>query len=177
MDRMYARILPAIALALLLFAGDNRLLLAQGISVAPGPGDQQPQANPCQVQFTSLRDELQNRGQGLQAAGKRKASPKELCTRITGYAASESKMLNFLQKKAQECGIPPDAADGLRKNMAKTAELRTRICSNANAPGPAQQQSPSSGLSGALNQNTGTVPEAPTGGGIFDTLSGNILQQ
>jgi hypothetical protein len=179
MDRMYARILPALAIALILFAGENRMLFAQGITIAPGPADQQPQqpqANPCQTEFESIRNELQNRGQALQVAGKRKATAKELCARVTGYAASESKMLNFLTTKAQTCGIPPDAAQGLKKNMTKTADLRTRICSAANNPGPAQQ-SPSTGLSGALNQNAGAVPEAPTGGGIFDTLSGNVLQQ
>jgi len=37
--------------------------------------------------------------------------------------------------------------------------------------------SPSAGLSGAINPSAGAVPEAPVGGGIFDTLSGNILQQ
>jgi len=176
MDRMYARILPALAIALILFAGGNRMLFAQGISITPGPADQQPQANPCQTEFESIRNELQNRGQALQAAGKRKATPKELCSRINSYAASESRMLNFFTNKAQACGIPPDAAQGLKKNMVKTADLRTRICSAANNPGPAQQ-SPSAGLSGVLNQNAGSVPEAPTGGGIFDTLSGNVLQQ
>lgn len=176
MVRMYARILPALAIALLLFAGGNGMLLAQGITVAPGPAEQQPQANPCQTEFEQLRNELQNRGQALQAAGKRKATPKELCSRVSSYAASESKMLNFFTTKAQTCGIPPDAAQGLKKNMVKTADLRTRICSAANNPGPAPQ-SPSAGLSGALNQNAGAVPEAPTGGGIFDTLSGNVLQQ
>jgi hypothetical protein len=180
MDRMYARILPALAIALLLFAGENRMLFAQGITIAPGPAEQQPQqqpqANPCQTEFEQLRNELQNRGQALQVAGKRKATPKELCSRINSYAASESKMLNFFTTKAQTCGIPPDAAQGLKKSMVKTADLRTRICSAANNPGPAQQ-SPSAGLSGALNQNAGAVPEAPTGGGIFDTLSGNVLQQ
>ncbi len=175
---MYARILPALALASLLIAGGNGMLFAQGITIAPGPAQQQqqPQENPCQTEFFQLRDELQNRGNALQTAGKRKASAKELCARVNSYAASESKMLKFLTSKAQACGIPPDAAQGLKQNMTKTAELRTRICSAANAPGPVPT-SPSAGLSGVLNQNTGAVPEAPTGGGIFDTLSGNVLQQ
>ncbi len=178
---MYARVLPAIALTLLILAGGNRMLFAQGISVSPGPGDQRPmqqqqqqQEHPCQAEFNKLRDELQNRGGALQAAGKRKSTPKELCSRINSYTAAESRMLKFLTSRSQECGIPANAADGLRKNMTKTAELRTKICSAANNPAPAVQ-SPSAGLSGALNQNAGTVPEAPTGGVMFYTLSGNVL--
>lgn len=181
LKRMYARILLAttLAIALLVFTGEQRLLHAQGISVSPGPAEappQQQQQHPCQGDFDRLRGDLQNKGKSLQEAGKRKATPKELCSRINGYQAAESKMLKFLTTKAQECGIPPEAADNLRKSQTKTAELRTKICNAANNPGPAPQ-SPSAGLSGALNQNTGAVPETPSGGGIFDTLSGNVLQQ
>jgi Skp family chaperone for outer membrane proteins len=179
---MYARILLALALGLLIFAGEQRLLFAQG-AITIGPGiqqapQQQQQQHPCQAEFEGIRSELQNRGKSLQDAGKRKATAKELCSRINGYAASESKMLRFLTGKAQECGIPPEAAAGLQKSQVKTAELRTKICNAAN--NPQQQQTPSSpstGLSGAINQNTGVVPETPLGGGIFDTLSGNVLQQ
>jgi hypothetical protein len=173
---MYVRILLALALGLLLIAGENRLLSAQGISIAPGPQQQQPQQqHPCQTDFIPLREDLQNKGKALQDAGKRKATPKELCARLNSYAAAESKLLKFFNTRAQECGIPPDAAVGLKKSQEKTAELRTKICQAANNPAP--QQSPSAGLSGAISPNTGAVPETPAGGGIFDTLSGNILQQ
>lgn len=175
---MYARILIALALGLLIFAGENRLLFAQSMTIEPGPGEvqQQKQAHPCQSDFNRLRDDIQGKGKALQDAGKRKATPKELCARITSYTGAEARMLDFLTKRASECGIPPDAAAGLKKSQVKTAELRTKICAAAANPGPAQQ-SPSSGLSGAISPNTGVVPEAPTGGGIFDTLSGNVLQQ
>ncbi len=176
---MYARILLALALGLLLIAGENRLLSAQGISIAPGPQQQQQQQpqqqHPCQTDFVSLRDDLQNKGKALQEAGKRKSTAKELCSRLNGYAAAESKLLKFFTSRAQECGIPPEASEGLKKSQAKTAELRTKVCQAANNPAP--QQSPSAGLSGAISPNTGAVPETPLGGGIFDTLSGNILQQ
>jgi hypothetical protein len=177
---MYARILIALALGLLIFAGEQRVLFAQSISIAPGPGDPQPPqqqgAHPCQAEFTKLRDDIQGKGKALQEAGKRKSPPKELCARIVSYASSEQKMLSFLTNRAKECGIPPEAADNLQKSRAKTMELRTKICAAANNQGPGPQ-SPSAGLSGAINSNTGIVPESPTGGGIFDTLSGNVLQQ
>jgi hypothetical protein len=173
---MYARVLIALALGLLIFAGEQRLLFAQSMTITPGPGDQQQQLHPCQAEFNKMRDDIQGKGKALQEAGKRKATPKELCSRIVSYSSAEAKMLNFLTKRASECGIPAEAGEGLKKSQAKTAELRTKICSAANNPGPGPQ-SPSTGLSGALNQGTGNVPETPIGGGIFDTLSGNVLQQ
>lgn len=174
---MYTRILLVIALGLLLVAGEHRLLFAQSMTIAPGPNEQpQGGVHPCQAEFNSLRDDIQNKGKALQDAGKRKATPKELCSRIVSYSNAESKLLNFFTKRAQECGIPPQASEGLKKSQVRTAELRSKVCAAANNPGPGPA-SPSAGLSGALNQGTGAVPEAPSGGGIFDTLSGNVLQQ
>jgi hypothetical protein len=175
---MYARVLLVVALGLLIFAGEQRVLLAQSMLGVPGfqQQQQQQQEHPCQAEFNKLRDAIQSRGQALQEAGKRKASAKELCSRIVSYSNAETNMLNFLSKRAQECGIPAEAAEGLKQNRTKTAELRTRVCGAANNPGPAPK-SPSAGLSGAINPNAGVVPEVPSGGGIFDTLSGNVLQQ
>lgn len=176
---MYTRILLALALGLLLIAGEQRLLFAQSMTVSPGPGDQLPkqqQEHPCQKDFVRLREDIQSKGKGLQEASKRKATPKEMCGRITSYQNAKSNMLNFFTKRATECGIPPEASDGLKKSRVKTAELKTKICAAAANPGPGPQ-SPSAGLSGAITPSTGAVPETPTGGGIFDTLSGNILQQ
>ncbi len=172
---MYARILLISALGLMLFAAEQRALFAQTMMGVPGFQQQQQQEHPCQADFNKLKNDIQSKGEALQAAGKRKATAKELCSRIVSYARAEQNMLNFFTKRGQDCGVPPSAADGLKKSQTKTAELRTRICSAAN--NPTQTQSPSAGLSGAINPNAGVVPEAPTGGGIFDTLSGNVLQQ
>lgn len=175
---MYARILSVLALGLLVSAAGQGSLFAQ-MGITPNVQQQQPpqqQQHPCQTEFTSLRDDLQAKGKALQEAGKRKATPKELCGRINGYAAAENKMLGFFAKRGPDCGIPPEAGVGLKKSQAKTAELRTKICAAANNPGPAAAP-PSAGLSGALGPSSGVVPETPSGGGIFDTLSGNVLQQ
>ena len=175
---MYARALLALTLGLLIFAGEHRLLFAQSMMGVPGfqQQQQQKQEHPCQAEFNKLKDDIQNKGKALQDAGKRKATAKELCARVVSYSNAEQKMLNFFNKRAAECGVPPEAGDGLKKSQVKTGELRSRICSAANNPGPAPQ-SPSAGLSGAISPSAGAVPEAPSGGGIFDTLSGNVLQQ
>lgn len=135
-------------------------------------------ANPetCQQDFNPLQAELQTRGKAFSDAAKRKANAKELCARVTAYANAESKVLNFFEKRGAECGVPPNAADGLKKSRVRTVEIRTKICQAAANPTP--QQAPSAGLSGALGPSSGAVTqETPSAGGIFDTLSGNILQQ
>lgn len=159
---MYARIALLLMFGLLVLAAENRLLQAQG--------------NTCQQDFDPMRADLEKSGAALQAAGKRKANAKELCARITSYAAAESKVLGFFEKRGSECGVPATALDNLRQSRQKTVSMRTKICSAAANP-QAAPPPPSAGLSGALGPGTGVVPESPTGGGIFDTLSGNVLQQ
>lgn len=160
---MYARISLALVLGLLLAAAGSGMLRADPAT--------------CQQDFDPLRMDLEGKGKSLQEAGKRKATAKELCSRITSYSAAEAKVLRFFESRGAECGVPPSAAEGLRKSRAKTTEMRNKICQAAANPGPAAPP-PSAGLSGALGPNTGVVPQQnQSGGGIFDTLSGNVLQR
>lgn len=162
---MFARIFLALLMTLLLIAAGGRSL------------DAQAQQNPCQAEFDPLRNDLQAKGNALQIAGKKKATAKELCARLTSYANAEAKVLRFFETKGQECNIPANAADGLKKSRERTIEMRTKICAAATQQTPAPPP-PSQGLSGALTTGTGATPETPqSGGGIFDTLSGNVLQR
>lgn len=173
---MFARISLALIVTLLLIATGERAMNAQAQMMTPAP--QQQQQHPCQAQFEPLRTDLQAKGNALQVASKKKMSAKELCARITSYANAEVKMIRFLETKAQECGIPANAADGLKKSRERTNEMKTKICAAAANQTTATPPPPSQGLSGALTTGTGSTPEAPqSGGGIFDTLSGNVLQR
>lgn len=161
---MYLRLFLALSLAALVVAGESRLLQAQ--------------QHACQTDFDPLKADLESKGQALQSAGKRKASPKELCARISAYGNAEAKMIKFFDQRAAECGVPPNVAEGLRKSRAKTTEMKAKICQAAANPAAAPAPPPSAGLSGALGPSTsGNAPETPGGGGIFDTLTGNVLQR
>src|ERR1700754_3024482 len=116
---MYARILPVLALGLLFLTAGLQPLHAQ-------------QQHSCQAEFDALREELQAKGKALQEAGRRKAATNELCVRVSSYANSEAKMLNFLERKTAECGIQPEAFADLKKTRAKTIGLQTKICDAAN---------------------------------------------
>jgi hypothetical protein len=137
---------------------------------------QNPQ-NPCEQQFLPLRADMENKGKALQAAGKRKVTPKELCPLARSYFAAEAKVVKFIKDNQTNCQIPPQVVKQASETHAKTTEFRTKVCAaaeNAVAPPP-----PSSGLSGAI----GTTPQGgapgttPGGSGVFDTLTGNVLKQ
>ena len=132
------------------------------------------QAVNCNDDFIKLRQDAETKGQALQKAGQRKATPAELCPLFRRFGEAEAKMVGFLVKNAAVCQIPPEVIKNVRTNHAKTVDIRTRVCAAANAPtAPA---TPSLGLSGALT-TTPAVPAPGTGTGVFDTLTGNVLQQ
>ena len=116
-------------------------------------------------------------GKAMQAAGKRKAPPQEICAHLRGYSDVEAKTLKYLRDNQTACNIPDQLLQQVKGNHAKTVELRTRVC-NAAAQGAGAPPPASLGLSGALGSGSGGAPAATPGGtGVFDTLNGNILRQ
>jgi hypothetical protein len=157
----------------------RRALLACLIGTAlAGAAAQLGQAqNACEQRFIAFRTEMENKGKALQAAGKRKATPQEICSHIRGYADVEAKTLKYLRENQTACNIPDNLVQQVKGNHAKTVQLRTRVC-NAAAQGASGPPPASLGLSGALGPSSGGAPAVTPGGtGVFDTLNGNILRQ
>jgi hypothetical protein len=133
--------------------------------------------NPCEQRFLALRSELEAKGKAMQAAGKRRVPPPEMCAHIRGYADVEAKTLKYVRDNQAACNIPQQLVEQVKGNLAKTVQLRTRVC-NAAAQGAGAPPPASLGLSGALGTGSGGTPAAtPGGSGVFDTLNGNILRQ
>jgi hypothetical protein len=105
---------------------------------------------------------------------KDKASREEVCALFKNYSAAEAKVVNFIKKNAQSCGIPPEAATQMKANHDRTLRTQNQICSTAG--GPAKPTGP--GLSEALGTSRGGTldPFAPNSG-TLDTLTGNVLSR
>jgi hypothetical protein len=148
-----------------------------GLALAAGSAAAQQAPFNCAEEFMGLRNDAEAKGKLIQAAGQRKALPAEVCPLFRRYAEAEAKMVRFMEQNQAWCQIPPDVVKGSKANHLKTLDLRTRICQAATAPAAAPA-SPSAGLSGALSGPVGgAVAPTPGGIGVFDTLTGNILQQ
>jgi hypothetical protein len=132
----------------------------------------------CQDDFISLRTAVETRGKALQAAGKRKANPVEVCKLLRDYTATEAKMLKFLQERQAVCGIPDQLIGQAKAGNAKSSAMREQVCKVAANPPAQAAPPPSQGLSGALGTNYGGPPSETAGGsGVFDTLTGNVLKR
>jgi hypothetical protein len=131
------------------------------------------QEPPCVRDFGKLRDEAEKKAAAIRTAGDRKATPKEACQLFNAFIAAQSKMLKYATDNAAWCGIPNQITANIKEGIAKTSEVRTKVCQAAAAP--PRPTGPS--LSDALS---GPVPDSnniKTGRGTFDTLTGNPLEK
>ena len=148
-----------------------------GMGGPPPGGGAPPNQQECMGPFTKLRNEAEKRANLIRAASQRKAPPQEACRLIGDFANAEMKLISFVKSKAQTCGIPPTVGQQMSQAHAKTEQLRRNVCAAANGA-PQGGPAPAPSLSEAIGSPV--VPEAPTakrsqGGGMFDTLSGNVL--
>ena len=132
----------------------------------------------CQAAFTAVRSEYEKRGKAVEAANKRKAGVAEACALFKPLHEAQSKMLKFLKDNRVACSVPDDILKNLTAGVAKTGSVKTQVCNMA-AAGDGAVRPPSAGLSGAINITGEIAPPPGTagGGGVFDTLNGNILQR
>jgi hypothetical protein len=137
---------------------------------APQPQQQGPP--PACQELLTYRDETQKHGLALQAGGKKKAPPEQICKLFKAYLAAESKMIKGIARLGSQCGVPAEVSKQLKTQHAKAEQTAKQVCEAA-AQGP-RPAGPT--LSDALG-TTPTVPDTGSrrGMGTFDTLSGSPL--
>jgi hypothetical protein len=146
-----------------------------------GAGPAPPTGGPgggeaCMKAFVPLREEAEKRGQLIKAASERRAPPDEACKLIKNFAASEIKMIKYIETNATKCGIPPQIGDQMKKGHANTEKMQNQVCNVAQQQAN-QQKAAAPSLSDVLGTSA-ALPEAQTvkkGGSTFDTLNGNVL--
>ncbi|MFG1297452.1 hypothetical protein [Xanthobacter variabilis] len=137
----------------------------------------------CQSDVTAARAELEEKGKALNEAGKKKADPQTLCPLFRAFSTAEAKWVKFLTENKDWCQIPEQAIKQAAASHKKTNEVRDKVCQvaangGAGPSGPAKPPAQGS-LSSALGITTGYSATKASDGksGVFDTLSGNVLQK
>jgi hypothetical protein len=133
----------------------------------------------CMSGFVPLRKEAEKRGKMIKAAGERHAPPDEACKLITNFGQAEIKMIKYVESHAAKCGIPPQISDQLKQGHKNTESMKAKVCAVAQQM---QQRGPDGPtLSEVLGSSSTAIPEATpikhSGGSIFDTLAGNVLER
>ena len=109
----------------------------------------------------------------------RHAKPDEACKLIGNYAAAETKMISYVEKNSQKCGIPPQIADQLKAGHKGTESLRVKVCNAAEQMKTAGAAVAGPTLSDVLGTSSAAPEATPVkkGGSTFDTLTGNALSR
>lgn len=143
-----------------------------------GPGmtmgaPQQRQQPPCMAEFMPLRNEAEKRAGVLKAGIEKKLERAKLCGLFRSFSEAEEKVVKYAVTNQKNCNVPNDAVASMKKNHAKTAEVRDKVCAPEAAAKPAGPN-----LGEAIGTTALPTPESTrTGGGTFDTLTGNPLSR
>jgi hypothetical protein len=130
----------------------------------------------CMKEFLPLRQEAEKRGQLLKAASDKHSGADVACKLIGNFIQAEIKMMKYVETNGARCQIPPQIYDQLKNGHKNTEGMKSRICAAAEQ---AQKQGPAGPSLSDVLGSAATLPEATvakkSGGGTFDTLSGNAL--
>jgi hypothetical protein len=146
---------------------------AAATAVAQNQPPAQPQGEPppCIKEFLALREVASQKASAIRAASTRHAPANEACALFNAFSAAEAKMIKYTEENSVWCGIPPEVLTGIKKEHAKTAEIRTRVCQAAAAP----QRPAAPSLSDALGSPIPDANNIKPGRGTYDTLTGTPL--
>ena len=143
----------------------------------PSPSQGGP-SDACMKGFVPLREEAEKRGKMIKAASEQHASPDEACKLIKNFGQAEIKMITYVESHAAKCGIPPQISDQLKLGHKNTETMKTKVCAVAQQP---QQRGPAGPSLSEVLGSASAIPKATpvkhTGGSIFDTLEGNVLER
>ena len=140
------------------------------------PPTQAGPSDDCMKEFLPLRQEAEKRGQLLKAAGEKHSGPDVACKLMGNFIQAEVKMIKYVETNGARCQIPPQIAEQLKKGHVGNEAMKTKICAAADQ---ARNQPPAGPSLSDVLGSAAALPEATvakkSGGGTFDTLSGNAL--
>ena len=145
---------------------------------SPAPLSQAGPSDECMKGFIPLREEAEKRGKLIKAASERHAPPDEACKLIGNFGQAEIKMMKYVESHAAKCGIPPQISEQLKNGHKNTENMQQKVCAVAQQ---VQQKGPAGPSLSEVLGSSAALPEATpikhSGGSIFDTLEGNVLER
>jgi hypothetical protein len=176
-----AAITTASLIALTLSAGAQMMgpgmmgpgMMGPGMGSAPPPPQQQ-QMPPCVKDFMPLRNEAEKRAGALKAVMEKKPTREQACAAFKNFSGAEARVVAYVRKNGEWCGIPAEAVKGMAANHARTMQAQKQICDGGGFAGGAPKPT-GPGLSEALGTNRpiGSIDSGSSG--ALNTLSGNAL--
>jgi hypothetical protein len=136
--------------------------------------------NPCVVEFTKMRGEVEKKGHVAKAVNDRKGTREEMCSAIAGIHQAQVNWVKWTVAHSKQCGIPPDIIKQLRLGQDNLNKMRKGVCSGGPAGGASAAMATPS-----LSEALGTAGLPPTAandnaprkrGGVLDNLTGTPIR-
>src|SRR5262249_50266182 len=93
-----------------------------------GAPPQQQGGPPGMAEFMPLRNEAEKRADVLKAGIEKKMERPKLCGLFRNFSDAEEKVVKYAVTNQKHCNIPTDAVNMMKKNHAKTAQVRDKVC-------------------------------------------------
>jgi hypothetical protein len=149
-------------------------MMGPGMGAPPPP--QQQQMPPCIKDFMPLRTEAEKRASALKAVMEKKPTREQACAAFKSFSGAESRVVSYVKKNGEWCGIPAEAVKAMATNHARTMKAQKQICDGGGFAGGAPKPT-GPGLSEALGTNRPIGGPGAPQSGTLNTLSGNVLQR
>jgi len=95
------------------------------------PETQATPSDDCMKEFLPLREEAEKRGKLIKAASDRHTAPDEACKLIANFSQSELKMIEYVESRMANCGVPPQIAEQLKGGHKNTEAMQQKVCAMA----------------------------------------------
>jgi hypothetical protein len=132
--------------------------------------------NPCMVEFTRLRGEVEKSGKFAKAVNDRHGSREEFCKAFTGLHAAQARWVSYTQKNASKCAIPGDVVKELKLGEANLNKMRTNACNGGGGAAAPPAPSHAEALGTARLPLPGSDDSTKKRGGTLDTLTGEAIR-
>jgi hypothetical protein len=147
-----------------------------GAGMGAPPPPQQQQMPPCVKDFMPLRNEAEKRAGALKAVMEKKPTREQACAAFKNFSGAEARVVAYVRKNGEWCGIPAEAVKGMAANHARTMQAQKQICDGGGFAGGAPKPT-GPGLSEALGTNRPVGSLDSGSSGALNTLSGNALSR
>lgn len=152
-------------------------MMGPGMGAAPPPQQQQQQqVPPCVRDFMPLRNEAEKRANSLKAVMEKKPTREQACAAFKNFSGAESRVVAYVRKNGNSCGIPAEAVKAMAANHARTMKAQKQICDGGGFAGGAPKPT-GPGLSEALGTNRPIGSVGSGSSGALNTLSGSVLER
>jgi hypothetical protein len=82
----------------------------------------------CRQHYSALRRDMEAKAGPIREINGGRPPAAAACQLLTGYGEAEARMIDFIAANSDQCRIPRDAGESIKKTHVATERLREQAC-------------------------------------------------